>query len=401
MGSIGKHPHGTGKNISVTASYIHYIRPMDKVLIVDSDKRFLKELEERFLKAHQFELLCAGDGEKAIKILSEVPVSVFVTDINVSKVEALELLAFVSRKLPGIPCIVMSSYGKPWFYGSSNQNETLYHLEKPVTVSSLASAIMVALSIKDENSSGGISLNSFLPLVELEGKTCRLEVMNSGHRAYLYFERGSIIDAHLKDLKAEDVIKEILKWNNIRLKFGELPRRRAQKRLNLPIMELVSATWEKDRVLGDGKLEFHDADPETAFVWQTVEKLLSSLVKRFETVKGYKGLAILDKNFNRLAGDRIDKTPELQDFYKKLSSLFTEISPVFSGNGWDRCKMLSFHTAKGIIHILDACDLPVQPLFLICITESGGNWLFMKFELENFEKQLREKLKNANYREAG
>lgn len=368
---------------------------MDKVLIIDSDEHLLKKLKKRFSKAHQFKLLCAGDGDEAVRIMSGNPISVLITDINVNKIKILELLAFVSRKLPGTPCIVMSSRGKPWFYEASNQNETLYFIEKPVEISSLSSAILVALYMKDENSNGSISLKSFLPLLELESKTCRLEVQSSGNRkAYFYFDKGSLIDAHYRDLNPDAVVKEALNWKNINFRFSEFPQRRGYKRLNTPIMDLVSATWKKHRVLEKNKLEVDNAylKPETSFIKQTIEKLLLYLTKRFKTIKGYKGIAILDKNFNLLASDQIEKKFNLQKFFRDVSSIYNNISPVFDRNGWERCKMLGFHTSNGIIHILESFELPINPIYLIGITESEGNWLFMKFELENFVKQLRKKL---------
>ncbi len=368
---------------------------MDKVLIVDSDEHFLKEIKKNFSKAHQFDLLCAADGDEATEIITNVSISVFITDIDVTKIKVLELLAFVSRKLPGIPCIVMSSRGKPWFYKPLNQNETLYYIEKPVNIPSLSSAILVALYMKDENSNGSISLKSFLPLVELEGKTCRLEIQGSGQKkAYLYFEKGSLIDAHFRGLKPEAVVKEALKWKNINFKFNELPQRRAYRRFDKPIMNLVSATWEKHRVLKEKKpgLDSADLKIEVPVVKEAIEKLLSYLTQRFKMIKGYKGIAILDKNFNLLASDQIEKKMNLQTLFRDVSSLLTNISPVFMKNGWDRCKMFAFHTSNGTIHILEAFELPIKPLYIIGITEPDGNWLFMKFELENFENQLRKKL---------
>jgi CheY-like chemotaxis protein len=369
---------------------------MDKVLIVDDDEAFLEELKDSVSRISQFELLCAPDGEKAVEIFSKIPVSVFVTDINAKKIESLELLSLVSINLPGIPCIVMSGYGKPWFYRPLEQNEILYHTEKPVDVPSLLSAILVALSIKDETrEKRSISLKSLLPIIELEGKSCRMEVITSGPRkAYLYFDDGALFDAHFKNLKPENVVNEILKWENISFKFSDLPRRRGQKRLNIPIMDLVSATWEKAQVLNGSKTQPPDPESDISIIRKVTEKLLLSQIRKFRTVKGYKGIAILDNDYHLLASDGIDnKTLDLSKFIKEMAVFFTDVSSIIQRHGFTKSKMITYHTSTSVIQILYSFDQPLQPMFLVGITETDGNWYFLKFELENLEKLIMEILR--------
>ncbi len=370
---------------------------MDKVLIVDSDNTFLKELKTRVSKISQFELLCASDGQKAVEIFSSIPISVFVIDINITKIESLELLSIVSTNFPGTPCIVMSCYGKPWFYRSLKQNETLYHIEKPVDVPSLLSAILVALSIKDETrGKKSISLTSLLPLIELEGRSCRLDLTTSGARkAYLYFDEGSLFDAHFKNFEPMAVIDEVIKWENISFKFSGLPRRRGQKRLNIPIMDLVSATWEKSRVLKNSETQPIDSgvESEISIVKGLTEKLLLSQTKKFKAVKGYKGIAVLDNGFNLLASDGIKAKLDLPKFIKEMATFFTDASSITERHGFSKNKMIAYYTSTHVIQILYPSDQPFYPMFLVGITETAGNWYFMKFELENFEKLIREILK--------
>jgi hypothetical protein len=270
----------------------------------------------------------------------------------------------------------------------------LYYIEKPVAVSSLSSAILVALNMRDENTKGYIPLNRFLPLVELEGKTCRLEVQSSGNRkSYLYFDKGLLIDAHYGGLTPEAVVKEALNWKNIHFRFSEFPARRGHKRLNTPIMDLVSATWEKHRVIKENNLpQKNKFEPNVPCIKETTEKLLSQLAKRFNSIKGYKGIAVLDKNFNLLASDQLEQQLDLKKFFRDINLLYNNMLYLFMKNGWDRCKMVVFHTSSGIIHILDMFELSVKPLYLTSVTESENNWLLMKSELEHFERQLRKKL---------
>ena len=115
---------------------------MDKVLIVDGNTELLATLKEGLDKMRQFETLTAADGEQAIQVLSSQPVSVFVTDINTPKLDGLELLAYISQNHASTPCIVMTAYGKPCFRKRMDQQEVLYHLEKPFEIGAPASAIL-------------------------------------------------------------------------------------------------------------------------------------------------------------------------------------------------------------------------------------------------------------------
>jgi len=63
-------------------------RPMDKVLIVEDDRIHLKRLTT-VLEKHRdkFEVIPAVDGQEAIDILKQGPVSLMVTDIQMPRVD--------------------------------------------------------------------------------------------------------------------------------------------------------------------------------------------------------------------------------------------------------------------------------------------------------------------------
>ncbi len=371
---------------------------MDKVLVVDSDPAFQKSLKESAANLHQFEVVAALDGQQALKVLSDETISVLVTDINADKVDGLQLLAHLSQNHRGMPCIVMSSYGRPWFYKPLQQKEILYHIEKPVSLVSLVSAILVGLSLKDESGiKQGISLSSFLPLLELERKTCRLEVRDGAKKGYLYFEEGTLIDAHYRDYSPESATAHMVTWENISLVIGELPRRRYQKRVNVPLMEIVGATWErkingkKEKDSEEEKKTAEEKPSESSSISaaeQLAEKILGSQIKKFRNVQGYLSLAVFDEHLNLLAKDHRqtdkDLTGLLQDFQPALK-LCSEIT---EKHGFSKCRMFTFHTSDHIIQVLYSARQNLPPFHLLGITQNGGNWLFVKYELENLENQL-------------
>jgi CheY-like chemotaxis protein len=390
---------------------------MDKVLVVDNDPAFLESLKKTFSSLHQFDMAGALDGEEALKILSSERVAVFVTDINAEKVDGLELLAFISQNHQGMPCIVMSTYGKPWFYKPLEQKEILYHVEKPVSVVSLVSAILVGLSLKDEEGvSRGMSLKTFLPLVEIERKTCRLEVRSQAKKGYLYFDEGALIDAHYKNFSSESAAAEMMKWESCSLFLGELPRRRYQKRVNVPLMEMAGATWKKDssgHAIADGKvsgpkpdvdedivaaatrirfgipvLVTPDQNKNINIVEQLGTKILNSQIEKFKSIRGYIAIGIMDQNFGLIAYDQAGTEIILTDLTKAFEPVLSHCSTITTTYGFSECRLSTFHTNNAVIQILFSFHNNLPSFYLIGITKSVGNWFFMKFELESLENQL-------------
>jgi CheY-like chemotaxis protein len=391
---------------------------MDKVLVVDNDPAFLSSLKNTFSSLHQFDMREALDGEEALKILSSERISVFVTDINAEKVDGLELLAFISQNHQGMPCIVMSSYGRPWFYKPLEQKEILYHVEKPVSVVSLVSAILVGLSLKDEEGiSRGMSLKTFLPLVEIERKTCRLEVRAQTKKGYLYFDEGVVIDAHYKNFNSEAAASEMMKWENCSLSLGELPRRRYQKRVNVSLMEMAGATWKKNfsdpNITDEKKVSEIQLDPgedvataatrirfgipvlvtpghyeNIGIAEQVGVKILNSQIEKFKSIRGYISIGILDRNFGLIACDYADRELVLADLAKAFEPVLNQCSEITAEYGLSECRLSTFHTNSTVIQILCSSHKNLPLFYLIGITKSVGNWFFMKFELESLENQL-------------
>ncbi len=370
---------------------------MDKVLIVDSNADFLKSLKEGLDKMHQFEVLVASDGEEAIRILSNDKVAVLVTDINMPRFDGLELLAFMTQEHPNTPCVVMTDYGKPWFRKRMDQQEVLYHLEKPFEIGALASAIFVGLNLRDEGMNyKGMTMASILPLIEIEQKTCRMEVKSAGKgKGYLYFDEGVLIDAHLKGKTGEKAALAISEWDRITIKFSDLPRRRTRTRVKTHLMDMAGATWmrEETEALGEEEstgegMVLETSTSQTLLDEETSRSILLHSVEDFKSIKGYQAVAILDADGDILAADILDGQVELERLAIGISSIFSVSEETTRQIGFDRCQALTLHTRNGVI-LLVTSDLEMAAgLRLMGVTKPDGNWFYMKVQLENLFPKL-------------
>jgi len=223
---------------------------MDKVLILDGNADYVQSLKSGLDKMRQFEVATALSGREAIELIGKNRFSVIVTEVMPPDMDALDFLAYMTRKRPNTPCIVMTDHGKPWFKEKVPQQSFLYHLEKPFKIGNLASAIFVGLNLRDEGRHfKGMTMTSVLPLVEILQKTCRLEISSKNNgKGYLYFKNGIIIDAHFKKLSSKVAAQELTTWDGIFIKITALPLCRNRTRIKTNLMDMAGASWDHNFV---------------------------------------------------------------------------------------------------------------------------------------------------------
>src|SRR6056297_3108040 len=226
---------------------------MDKVLLVENDQDTLNDIEKGFKDLHHFELLTARDGKTALEILSKNKIAVFITAVNLPKIQGVELVAFMTRKRQDTPCIILvdEDTPKPWFRGMAQEN-VLYYMQKPFQFGNLASAIFVGQNLKDEGlSRKGITLRNFLPLIEISKRTCRLDISSGGQKqGYLYFDHGVLLNAHCEHHTGEPAAREMTQWNRVSITLSELPKEQKRKVIKTELMEIAGALWGKPNPSG-------------------------------------------------------------------------------------------------------------------------------------------------------
>ncbi|WP_238882475.1 response regulator transcription factor [Clostridium sp. YIM B02551] len=79
----------------------------EKVLIVDDEKE-IRDLVDIYLKGEGFDTIKAGDGEEALKILSDEEVDLVILDIMMPKVDGIEACLKI-REEKNIPIIMLSA----------------------------------------------------------------------------------------------------------------------------------------------------------------------------------------------------------------------------------------------------------------------------------------------------
>lgn len=221
---------------------------MDKVLITEDDRIHLKRMTTILGKyKDKFEVVPAVDGQEAIDILREQPISVLVTDIQMPRVDGLVLLAYVNEHHPKLPCLVITAYGTPQMRAKLPK-DLLRFFRKPFDIEDLARAIIDILG-KDtgEDALHGISLESFLHIIEMEQISCLLEIESSSKiPGKLFFKNGILFDAECNNLKGEAAALELIPQKIETFHFKVLPVKDVPRRIQTSLTELFHKALTKE-----------------------------------------------------------------------------------------------------------------------------------------------------------
>jgi hypothetical protein len=151
---------------------------------------------------------------------------------------------------------------------------------------------------KDDSSTiSGVSLVSFLQLLEQEQKTCTLLVANEEKRGHLFFEDGRLIDAETAEAVGIDAAYIILAWQNPSFKiYG--PRDRGRRIEQSLTYVLMNAAKKQDE---DGE-DDPSQNPSASYQRQGGDNpLLSQLVDVLKKNPGIRHYFILNRQAKMIA----------------------------------------------------------------------------------------------------
>ncbi len=212
---------------------------MKTILIVDDDA-VTRGLLSRVLNPHakEFEVLTAKNGEEAANMIKDRIVNPVITDLQMPVVDGFQLLAHMSKNHPEIPVFVMTGFGNPDVDAKIKAIGPAKYFKKPLNMDVLTDSIFEELNTGAEGELRGITLPSFLQLIEMEKKTCTIEVIAEEKTGELYFQKGELFSAQMDDLINEKAAYELLCWNNPEIKI-EPVNKKTRKEIHQPLMNIL------------------------------------------------------------------------------------------------------------------------------------------------------------------
>ncbi len=184
------------------------------VLVVDDEELFLRTVADGFAAySTQVNVLTAPNGRVAAEILERCDVDLVVTDLKMPEMDGFDLIARMSRSCPEIPVIVMTAFGTPEVESHLQGNGVVQCLDKPLDFPSLADKVLEALAASASGHLRGIALPTLLQMVEIDRKTCTLQVRSQGQVGRLFFKKGVLLDAEAGSLRGESAAIVIVGWD--------------------------------------------------------------------------------------------------------------------------------------------------------------------------------------------
>ncbi|MFO8084026.1 MAG: response regulator [Desulfobacterales bacterium] len=257
---------------------------MDKILVVDDNEDVLRTLTEGLeLYKSQFRMISAADGSEAIELLNENKISLVITDLMMPKIGGLELISYMTRNFPAVPCIVMTRLDKMRSKEIFARQGVLRCIEKPFKIRQIGAAIIEGLDLLDEGiTRNGIAVISFLPLVELEESTCLIKIKCAGNDSgFFYFEKGILFDASFRKLAPEQAAVEMLTWEGVEITFLPLPVKKVEKRIFSDLGTLISKARqiiEKNGRLADLTVPAKENPVAEVFIGPTPKKTKNDII---------------------------------------------------------------------------------------------------------------------------
>ncbi len=409
---------------------------MYHVLIVDDDEFALEFLGEQ-LKSYGdfFTPIYASTGQEAVEILSQQEIALLVTDLVMPGImNGWALIEYIEEYHPAVPVVVITGCEDKKKLRLL-QDKVRHVFLKPIKVRQL---VHVVTNILNEDiasgSLNGVSVASFLQLLEMEGKTCLLEVATSPKdRGLLYINQGRLYDAVYGDYQDHEAACRLIALDNARFQIKALPKKKIRQRIKAELMAIIMEAMKlKDEYAArngqgfeEGKGESGESDTVSDVTesiiaqasdfdeknldegrnnQQTDEVIIPSMQKEtnvmaletilenLRSINGYKASALMNFTGEILAADSVDSEVELANVGAVFNDIFRSSHEAAGKVGLQVCNELTMKTPNGLV--IMACsgvDSPVH-FHLIVVMDKDGNQALAKMQLDKMIPKFMDEL---------
>jgi CheY-like chemotaxis protein len=193
-----------------------------KILLLDDDQDLLEVYRQMLTKLPSApEVRVAASGARAIALLESEPFTLLISDLNMPKMDGLQVLTVVKRKFPHLRTAVMTSLVDSQFRTRAYAMGIDLFLEKPNTPQEISLFLdcVDSLLFRTDVDSGfrGVQSKSLMDIIQLEAlshSSAVLKITNGPLVGRIWFDSGEIIDAECPEMKGEPAVRKILSWKN-------------------------------------------------------------------------------------------------------------------------------------------------------------------------------------------
>lgn len=183
-----------------------------------------------------FHIIAADNFENAVELIGRIHFDAIIASDTILSSE-LDMLDSLLTEHRGTKLIIMSDKNSK-FSDIAKTFEYKTDIGVPLKVGRLFDVLLKELSIDYGGQLRGISLASFLQMIELEGATCVLTINSGSKEGMLYCEKGYLMAAAVVDRTGHDAAIEILSWPTPLIKI-DYDRQLEPQNIHTPLMSLL------------------------------------------------------------------------------------------------------------------------------------------------------------------
>ena len=209
-----------------------------KILIVDDDPEILSVCAVAANTTGQYDVLTAENGKIALELIKFIKMDLILADLNLPDMDGIRLLTAVHRREPEMGLFLMTWQPPSEFQGREQEIKLGGVFEKPLDVPAVLAAIQTSQRSDLKGGIEGFRTASFLQMIEMEEKTCTIQVRWADRLGLLFFRKGQLIAAETGDMKNEDAAYEIINWEDSAIEIAPADLDK-QTEINRPLMYIL------------------------------------------------------------------------------------------------------------------------------------------------------------------
>ena len=378
---------------------------MHKVLIVEDNAALIKYISIKLLEyKDDFEIITASNGLEAINVLQKTSIALVVTDLKMPRMDGLALLSFMNRNFSNVPCIVLTAHGTPEIK-QRIRKDVLQYIEKPIKAHELGHTIRKALNIENRNDSiRVISVANYLQIIEIEQKTCFLEIKSGDNpKGLLYFEKGVLYGAAIGKLRGINAALKIILFESSKIYFKKLPIKKVKQRIHTNLSDLLLQAIRLNKKPASSQIAMNQGDsgkplmtdkkdrkakkpnitPQTVPDAKTHSTNIFYLyLNELRKIKGYRASGIMNAKGEIEAGDTSDEQILLAEMSTVLHALFRFVKTINHKISAGNTKELFCNASEGMILVAFTPSDFYTSVYAFAIFQSGSNRTLIKLTLD-------------------
>lgn len=190
-----------------------------KILLLDDDPELLELYREILSQLPTNPEICtATNGPRGLAMLDADPFTLLVCDLNMPKMDGLQVLSIVRRKFPELRTIVLTSVMDEQFRSRVYGLGVDLFWQKPASneeTKQFLECVESLMGRQGQTGFRGVQSKSLVDIIQLECLSLNstvLKIINGPLNGRIWIQNGEVIDAMTDGLIGEDAFRRLLSW---------------------------------------------------------------------------------------------------------------------------------------------------------------------------------------------